>query len=228
MKSPWICPKCGRTNNTGNFCGACGTSSDAALKDAKDGEKVNMKSPWTCPKCGRTNNTGNFCGKCGTASEDAMGDIGPEDNINLENTWTCPKCGRTNNKGNFCGTCGTAATASVLSLTGQTAVEVDGNFIDYDNEYNTIIQKINSISSEAASIGATANEIDNAVASFPDSYTGGNISEIVANLQKHISLIGLLGEMISYSTNTYDKSDEEINDEIKRIEARMFDDETKS
>ena len=99
------------------------------------------------------------------------------------------KCGRTNNKGNFCGTCGTAATASVVALTGQTTVEVDGNFIDYDNEYNVIIQKINSISNEASSIGSAADGIENAVANFPDSYTGGNISEIVANLQKHIGFL---------------------------------------
>ncbi|MBQ4425554.1 MAG: SPFH domain-containing protein [Lachnospiraceae bacterium] len=78
----WTCPKCGATNQTGNFCGNCGTP------------KPTENAGWTCPKCGATGQTGNFCGNCGTPkpAEDAG--------------WTCPKCGAAGQKGNFCSVCG--------------------------------------------------------------------------------------------------------------------------
>lgn len=47
----WICPKCGQTGNTGNFCSNCG----APRPDAS----------WTCAKCGQAGNTGKFCSNCG-------------------------------------------------------------------------------------------------------------------------------------------------------------------
>ena len=46
-REPWNCPECGRTGNTGNFCGTCG-----------------YPASWDCPNCGRTGNTGNYCGSC--------------------------------------------------------------------------------------------------------------------------------------------------------------------
>lgn len=50
-KDAWKCPQCG-TENTGNFCGNCGTAKPVSSK-------------WICPTCGNEND-GNFCGSCGT------------------------------------------------------------------------------------------------------------------------------------------------------------------
>ena len=50
-KDAWKCPQCGQ-ENTGNFCGNCGTSKPVSNK-------------WICPTCGNENE-GNFCGSCGT------------------------------------------------------------------------------------------------------------------------------------------------------------------
>lgn len=46
----WICPKCGQSGNTGNFCPNC-----AAPKP---------DTGWTCGNCGQAGNTGNFCTNC--------------------------------------------------------------------------------------------------------------------------------------------------------------------
>ena len=82
----WTCPGCGAENNTGNFCGECGTARpEPETIEAED---------WICPNCG-TENRGNFCGECGTPR--------PEESAE----WICPGCGQTN-EGNFCPNCGTA------------------------------------------------------------------------------------------------------------------------
>ena len=49
----WICPNCGQSGNTGNFCSNCATARPS--------------SDWTCPNCGQEGNTGNFCSNCATA-----------------------------------------------------------------------------------------------------------------------------------------------------------------
>ena len=77
----WKCPKCGKADNIGKFCGECGTPKPAD------------PAVWKCPKCG-TENTGKFCGECGTPKP--VEDAG----------WTCPACGHEGNKGKFCGECG--------------------------------------------------------------------------------------------------------------------------
>lgn len=51
----WICPACG-SENSGNFCGDCGTARPVQT--------------WTCPNCGDVNE-GNFCGNCGTKRPEA-------------------------------------------------------------------------------------------------------------------------------------------------------------
>ena len=48
----WVCPKCGRTGNTGKFCAECGE------------KKPEEKKGWSCPKCGAVN-LGKFCAECG-------------------------------------------------------------------------------------------------------------------------------------------------------------------
>jgi len=83
----WTCPQCGKSDNTANFCGNCGT---------KKPEPKPAADTWTCPQCGKADNTANFCGNCGTKRPEA----GPS-------TWTCPQCGKSDNTGNFCGDCGT-------------------------------------------------------------------------------------------------------------------------
>jgi len=50
----WVCPQCG-SNNSGKFCGECGTAKPVPEPPAD----------WACPQCGTTN-TGKFCGECGT------------------------------------------------------------------------------------------------------------------------------------------------------------------
>ena len=77
----WKCPKCGKEDNIGKFCGECGTPKPAD------------PAVWKCPKCG-TENTGKFCGECGTPKP--VEDAG----------WTCPACGHEGNTGKFCGECG--------------------------------------------------------------------------------------------------------------------------
>ena len=63
--SPWDCPKCGSTGNTGNFCPVCGSPAPQPAA-----------SSWDCPQCGHTGNTWNFCPSCGAPRPDA----GKEDN----------------------------------------------------------------------------------------------------------------------------------------------------
>ncbi len=46
----WVCPQCGLTGNTGNFCPTC-----ACPRPAEG---------WACPQCGQTGNTGSFCTAC--------------------------------------------------------------------------------------------------------------------------------------------------------------------
>lgn len=48
----WVCPACGETGNTGNFCPNCGA--------AKPEE-------WVCMHCGQAGNRGNYCFNCGKA-----------------------------------------------------------------------------------------------------------------------------------------------------------------
>ena len=52
-RDPWNCPNpdCGRTGNTGNFCGNCGHAAPTP-------------SVWNCV-CGAEDNTGNYCPVCG-------------------------------------------------------------------------------------------------------------------------------------------------------------------
>ncbi|SCW42960.1 Membrane protease subunit, stomatin/prohibitin family, contains C-terminal Zn-ribbon domain [Ruminococcaceae bacterium YRB3002] len=79
----WTCPQCGKSDNTANFCGNCGT------------KKPEPAAAWVCPQCGKADNTANFCGNCGTKKPVAAG------------PWTCPQCGKSDNTANFCGNCGT-------------------------------------------------------------------------------------------------------------------------
>ena len=51
LADAWICPKCGQTGNTGNFCPNCATARPSTTK-------------WTCQVCGATGNTGNYCPYC--------------------------------------------------------------------------------------------------------------------------------------------------------------------
>lgn len=64
QEAGWVCPKCGKAGNTGNFCAECGAK--------RPGE-----STWICPQCGHAGNTGNFCAECGAkrpdlAAQDAL------------------------------------------------------------------------------------------------------------------------------------------------------------
>ncbi len=75
----WKCPQCGK-DNTGKFCGECGTKQPEAA------------AAWKCPQCG-TMNTGKFCGECGTKQATGV---------------KCPQCGHeyTDVVPKFCGECG--------------------------------------------------------------------------------------------------------------------------
>lgn len=58
----WNCPSCGRTGNTGKFCGTCGTPKPETISPAPVDDGT-----WVCSTCGRTGNAGKFCGTCGTS-----------------------------------------------------------------------------------------------------------------------------------------------------------------
>ncbi len=75
----WKCPQCGK-DNTGKFCGECGTKQPEAA------------AGWKCPQCG-TMNTGKFCGECGTKQATGV---------------KCPQCGHeyTDVVPKYCGECG--------------------------------------------------------------------------------------------------------------------------
>jgi membrane protease subunit (stomatin/prohibitin family) len=55
----WVCPKCGKPDNTGAFCPKCGNARPAESAPSTD------EGSWFCPKCGNPGNTGAFCPKCG-------------------------------------------------------------------------------------------------------------------------------------------------------------------
>lgn len=46
----WVCPNCGKEDNTGNYCSNCATPRPT--------------QSWTCPNCGREGNTDNYCPNC--------------------------------------------------------------------------------------------------------------------------------------------------------------------
>ena len=91
----WTC-SCGRTGNTGAFCGGCGAPKpqpQAAPKPEPAPAPEKQAASWTC-SCGSVN-TGKFCPQCGAKKPDPPKAEG----------WTCPSCGRLN-QGRFCPECG--------------------------------------------------------------------------------------------------------------------------
>ena len=82
----WVCPKCGQTGNTGNYCPNCASARPV--------------TEWTCPKCGHTGNTSKYCPNCASPRPEASG------------TWTCAKCGQTGNTGVLCINCFSPRTES--------------------------------------------------------------------------------------------------------------------
>ena len=125
----WDCA-CGRTGNTGSFCGGCGAPRPQPQPQSAPPEEPVSADSWICacgtrvqgnfcPQCGAPRpapapketswtcrcgavNTGNFCAQCGTAKPAAPAVQG----------WTCPQCGRLN-EGRFCPDCGTRKPAGV-------------------------------------------------------------------------------------------------------------------
>ena len=59
----WDCA-CGRKNNTGKFCPACGKPQETTTSQIRD-------DSWSCPACGRQGNKGKFCGSCGRPKDGA-------------------------------------------------------------------------------------------------------------------------------------------------------------
>ena len=51
----WICPNCGKTDITTNFCPDCGTKKP----------EVNVPDTWDCPECGTKAISSRFCPNCG-------------------------------------------------------------------------------------------------------------------------------------------------------------------
>lgn len=79
-EASWTCPTCGTQNNTGNFCGNCGSGRPAS-------------DSWTCPTCGTSGLTTDFCTNCGTARGSGA-------------SWSCMSCGATGLTTDFCTNCG--------------------------------------------------------------------------------------------------------------------------
>ncbi len=115
--STWTCSKCGRSGNTGHFCGGCGSPSPVKLAESILGSSLEKNSKKFIDDYKPDFNNDGW----GDIPEDRKHII--KDNINLNLGWTCPNCGKEGNIGNFCGNCATSRFGKKID---DVPLEIDG------------------------------------------------------------------------------------------------------
>lgn len=96
--------------------------------------------------------------------------------------------------------------------------------IEYDEEsYNKILSTLNGIEENMLDKGCL--NIESAINSFPDSYSGSNIGSVRNNMKCHISLIKSLSEMTNYSLLAYQICDVELKNGLFLLVNSIFGEE---
>ncbi len=97
------------------------------------------------------------------------------------------------------------------------------NHIEYDEDaYDNILNTLNGIEGYKGSVKNAYSNILNAVSNFPDTYSC-HVTDVIDNVDNHITLIDSLKESINYSLLTYQACDNDLKECLDALIDDLFD-----